>query len=115
MTDPRTLIATVQVQQASRRRLSTLAGIIQSNQPNRIGGNFFTKHTPYQCVSYSSIRRIFEPPPQLPTPIRNLLETAILHPYDMTDTAAPEYTLFILEGPNRPGIPLEKTKPLAHP
>ena len=72
----------------------------------------FSPNTPRINV----IRRISEPPPQLPTPIRNLLETATLHPHDMTDTAAPEYTLFILEGPNRPGIPLEKTKPLApHP
>ena len=31
---------------------------------------------------------------QFPTPIRNLLETATLHPHDMTDVSAPECTLF---------------------
>ena len=75
VTDPRTYLTPRykcnRLLEGRNLQLSTLTGIIQCNQSNRIGGSFFTKHTPYQCVSYSSIRRISEPPPQLPRPYPN--------------------------------------------
>jgi hypothetical protein len=91
------------------------SGTVLSNQNIGISGSPLTPLPSTICTTlkYS----YFQTNTSLPVTIHSLsimLETAKLHPRDMTDIAAPKYSLFLPEWTHGPSIPVTNRRPSSY-